>query len=172
MKQYTPYIFPLAVASVVFLLLYRWYTLRAQQPEYALLGEGVSIENLSQEELADSLAGVGDYQKVELTAQNPEDMGVVRYEVTEDTVRFSVSATLPESETEYRVWLKSPEGTAMREAFVLEASKGGFIGSASLPSELLPLEVIVSTESEAKAADENSLLRGTVTAPEQAESQE
>ena len=172
MKQYTPYIFPLAVATVVFLLVYRWYSLRSQQPEYALLGEGVTIENLSQEELTDSLLGVGDYEKVELTAVNPEDSGLISYEVAEDVVRFSVMATLPETEAAYKVWLKSPTENAMREAFVLEIGKGGYIGSAALSAELLPFEVIVSTASDAKAADETSLLRGTLPAPEQTDAQE
>jgi hypothetical protein len=166
MKKYTPYIFPLVVLGIIFMLVFRWYTLRAERSEYALLGEGVEIENLSQDEMVNSLRGVGDYDSVELESVDPSNEGVVRYEIKDDKVRFSVMATLPEPTTQYRVWLKSTDGTAMREVFVLVEGKGGYIGSAALPSELLPFEMIVSEALDAKMADEDYVLRGTLQAEE------
>ena len=162
MQKYTPYVFPLVVLGIVFLLVFRWYTLRAERSEYALLGEGVEIENLSQEEMVNSITGVGDYESVELAAENPDDTGVVRYEIKDDKVRFSVLANLPAPTTEYRVWLRSPDGTAMREVFTLVEGKGGYIGSAALPSELLPFEMIVSESADAATANEEYVLRGTI----------
>lgn len=162
MKKYTPYVFPLIVLGIVFMLVFRWYNLRSERMEYALLGEGVEIENLSQEEMVNSIRGVGDYESVELSAENPDNSGVVRYEVKDDKVRFSVMANLPEPTSEYKVWLKSTDGTAMREVFALVPGKGGYIGSAALPSELLPFEVIVSENADAQMADEESVLRGTI----------
>lgn len=164
MKKYTPYIFPLVVLGIVFMLVFRWYTLRSERMEYSILGEGVEIENLSQEELVNSIQGVGDYDSVDLSSDNPENTGMIRYEVKEDKVRFSVMANLPEPTTEYRVWLKETDGTAMREVFILTAGKGGYIGSAALPSELLPFEVIISESADAKMAAEENVLSGTIEA--------
>lgn len=172
MKKYTPYVFPLVVLGIIFMLVFRWYTLRAERSEYALLGEGVEIENLSQDEMVKSIRGTGDYDSVELMAADPEageNSGVVRYELKDDKVRFSVLANLPEPTSEYRVWLKSEDGVAMREVFTLTEGKGGYIGSAALPSELLPFEMIVSENSEAKMADENYILRGKIEAEEGSE---
>jgi len=87
---------------------------------------------------------------------------MIRYEVKEDKVRFSVMANLPEPTTQYRVWLKETDGTAMREVFILTAGKGGYIGSAALPSELLPFEVIISESADAKMAAEENVLSGTI----------
>ena len=168
MKRYTPYIFPLVVLGIIFMLVFRWYTLKSERSEYALLGEGVEIENLSQEEMVNSIQGVGDYETVELNSENPDNSGVVRYEVKDDKVRFSVMANLPEPTTEYNVWLRSTDGTAMREVFTLVEGKGGYIGSAALPSDLLPFEVIISEASEAESVNGNYLLRGVVIVPEKA----
>ncbi len=162
MQKYTPYVFPLVVLGVVFLLVFRWYTLRAERSEYALLGEGVTIENLSQEEMVNSIKGVGDYKSIDLASESPDTNGVVRYELKDDKVRFSVMANLPAPTTEYRVWLRSTDGTAMREVFTLVEGKGGYIGSAALPSELLPFEMIVSESSDAQTANEEYVLRGTI----------
>lgn len=166
MKKYTPYVFPLIVVGIILILVFRWYSLRTKSIEYSLLGEGVSIENLSQEEMTNSLRGVGDYETVQLEGKTQDDSGVVRYEIKDDKIRFSVMANLPETQNAYRVWLKSLNSTAMREVFVLEAGKGGYIGSAALPAELLPFEVIVSQNDDARMADQQSLLRGTVQAEE------
>ena len=102
MKKYTPYVFPLIVFGVIFVLVFRWYSLRSQRSEYALLGEGVTIENLSQEELVKSIQGVGDYESVALQsenpAENPDTTGVIRYEVADEEVGLSLMANLPETD--------------------------------------------------------------------------
>ena len=55
MKKYTPYIFPLVVLSVVFLLVFRWYSMRTDRLETDLFAEGVEIENLSEDEMVRSI---------------------------------------------------------------------------------------------------------------------
>jgi hypothetical protein len=162
MKKYTPYVFPLIVISVVFLLVFRWYNLRSDLVEYDLLGEGIEIENLSEEEASRFSQGVADFESVNLEGANPDNSGIVRYEIEGDIVRFSVEANLPESGREYRVWLRSLDGKAMREAFVLSPAKGGYLGNATLPAELLPFEIIVSDLETAREVDENGLLRGVI----------
>ncbi len=69
MKRFTPYIFPLVVLLVIFFLVYRWYSLRSQQrAEDAEFGEGIQIENLSEEEAANVVTGVGDVETAPLEA--------------------------------------------------------------------------------------------------------
>ncbi len=162
MQKYTTYIFPLVVFSVIFLLIYRWHNLQQQELEGNLFAEGVQIENLSEEELANSLNGVGDYKTIELQANDEDAKGVVRYELADEKVRFSVVANLPEIDDGYRVWLKEVNGDAMREVFSLELGKGGYIGSAVLPQELLPFEVVVTTKDNPLEVLDNSLLQGVV----------
>lgn len=162
MKKYTPYIFPLVVLSVVFLLVFRWYGMRTSRLDQDLFAEGIEIENLSEDELAESINGVGDYDSVELTSESDDAQGVVRYEIKDEKVRFSVMANLPESDQDYRVWLKEVDGDAIREVFALTPGKGGYVGSAALPAELLPFEVIVSEELDAVDATETSVLRGVI----------
>ncbi len=169
MKKYTPYIFPLVVLSVVFLLVFRWYSMRTQRMDDNQFAEGVEIENLSEEEIAKSISGVGDYESVDLEPSNADALGVVRYEFKDDKVRFSVMANLPDSETGYKVWLKEVNGNSMREVFSLVPGKGGYIGSAALPAELLPFEIIVSEATSAEEAKESNVLRGTLEAEDSVE---
>lgn len=172
MKKYTPYIFPLVVLSVVFLLVFRWYSMRTQRLEPDTFAEGVEIENLSEDELVNSINGVGDYEVVDLTASEESEeevQGEIRYEIVDEKVRFSVMANLPESDMDYHVWLKEVDGDAIREVFTLEPGKGGYVGSAALPSELLPFEVIVTEGADAVDAAETNVLRGTIQAEESIE---
>lgn len=161
--------------------------MRTQRLEQDMFAEGVEIENLSEEELVNSVNGVGDYKVVDLvsSSQESEKMddsdiseensmivdseGVIRYEIKDGKVRFSVVANLPESDLDYNVWLKEVDGTAMREVFSLVSGKGGYVGSASLPEELLPFEVIVSQEVEASDVLKNIILRGVISAEDSVE---
>jgi hypothetical protein len=166
MKKFSPYIFPLLVLGVVFLLVLRWYNLRTDRMESGLLGEGVVIENLSEEEVA-SLEGVGDYETIELEKVAENTSGVVRYDVNDGKVTFTVSANLPGKEgAQYQVWLKEVNSNTTRHAFDLNAKKGGYIGSAALSAELLPLEVIVREAQPATDSGEQALLKGVITLPE------
>ncbi len=132
MKKFTPYIFPLLVLGVVFLLVYRWYSLRTDRMEAGLLSEGVVIENLSEEQMA-ALTEVDDFQTAKMESTVEGAMGEVKYDVTEEKVTFTVAATLPESETaRYQVWLKEVGSETTRHAFDLVAKKGGNVGIAAL----------------------------------------
>lgn len=71
MKKYTPYILPLIVIAVVFILVYRWYNMRTERMTSSLLDEGVIIENLSEEELAETLNEAGDFKTIELKPVTP-----------------------------------------------------------------------------------------------------
>ena len=76
MKRFSPYIFPLIVLVIIFFLVYRWYSLRGQQKaENAEFGEGIQIENLSEEEAEGVTTGVGDVETAPLEApEQPADL--------------------------------------------------------------------------------------------------
>jgi hypothetical protein len=86
-----------------------------------------------------------------------EASGEIRYQLVEDKLNFTVTANLPDSNEAFTVWLKEIDGDAKKKVFTLSYSKAGFIGSASVPAEVLPIEVIVSTESDLLLED--ALLR-------------
>lgn len=161
MKKYTPYLLPLIILSVIFFLVFRWYNQRTSQVQEDLFGEGIQIENLSEEELRETLGGSDDLQTVELQpvvtetelgqegegaeATEPQlAEGVIRYEEVAGRTRFSVIATLPMSEEPYQVFLRKTGGEDIRHAFTLTSRKGGYLGTASLPNEELPIEVLVT----------------------------
>jgi hypothetical protein len=171
MKKYTPYIFPLLVIVIVFFLVYRWFTLRTQRntmvPDTA---PAIQVEELSPEQLTSVLRGSQNVSTTQLEptpsqGTAPVGRGTIRYIIADGKVNFSVSADLPEAETAYRVWVRTPNGDDMTEAFMLEVGKGGYMGSASLPQEKLPVEIIVSTASEAAAALNAVVLKGSIAAP-------
>ncbi len=178
MKRFTPFIFPIVVLLIVGFLTWRWYDLRAERAAQRLdFGEGVEIENLTDDERSEVTRGVGDFETVELERPAADDgseplagtesaTGVFRYEVQDNRVRFSVLANLPETlEGNYQVWLKQIDGEGVRRAFVLTLGKGGFEGSAAVSAELLPFEVLVTRELTDDDTVEDVILRGRVNKP-------
>lgn len=171
MKKYTPYIFPLIVIVIVFFLVYRWYSLKTQRDSSAAdMNQDIQIEELSADQLSSVLRGAADVSTTELQpaqteGDSPAARGSIRYVIQDGKVNLSVSADLPESETPYRVWLRSQNETDLTEAFMLEVSKGGYMGSAAISQEELPLEVIVTTASDEAAVMDSVLLRGMIEAP-------
>lgn len=169
MKKYAPYALPLAVLAVVFFLVFRWYNNQrvSLPPKDKLISEGVQIEDLTQEETSPVWSGAGDYQSLELEHAEDGYFGNVRFMVEDDKVIFAVSADLPDLKSgSYEVWLKEVNGTAMRKAFSLVPDKGGYMGAGSLPAELLPLELLISTSEDEKTIDTSALLRGIINAPD------
>ena len=169
MKKYTPYIFPGLVFLLVFFLVFRWFQLRNQTNDLDF-SEGIEIENLSLEEQKSVLSGVGDYSTVSLdpkeTEENSDAMteepvgGVVRYAIEDGKVRFSVIVNAVDAQ--YSVWLRDPDTEELSKAFDLVPGKGGLVGSAALSTELLPVEVVVSTSADKAQAVESAVLRGMI----------
>lgn len=170
MKKFLPFVFPAAALLIVAVLAFRWYSTQIQpvgEVGPATFAEGVQIEDLSTTEQNQVMLGAGDYETVMLEPSSSSDsaemMGQVRYELADGKVKFSVMAGLPMLETgRYQVWLKSVESEALRKAFVLEFSKGGYLGSAAISEDVLPFEVILSQESVDDNSLERVLLRGTI----------
>lgn len=171
MKRALPFVFPVAAVLIVLVLAVRWYNLRTdRQGDISEFAQGVEIEDLSPSEAMSVLGGVGDFMTVNLENESGDDMdylGQIRYEIVDGKVRFSVSATLPELESGvYQVWLKDTDSEAIRKAFALELSKGGYQGSAAISEETLPFEVLVSREMRPDNTLEELLLRGVLSRSE------
>ena len=168
MKRLTPYIFPLIVLAIVFFLVYRWYSLRSERnADNSDYGEGIEIENLSDTEADSVLRGVGDFEtapleKSEETSSEVTGVGSIRYEIKDGKVRFSVVADLPEPEEPYHVWIRTADGDNLTNAFDLELGKGGYMGTASVNEDLLPLEVIVSQSGNKSEVLDSVILKGVV----------
>lgn len=163
MKKALPFVFPVAALLLVAFLAFRWYGQRTERTgEITEFGEGIAIEELSGSELDSVIKGTGDYKSVTMTGSD-EAMGTIRYEIADGKVRFSVNADLPELESGmYQVWLKATDSEAIRKAFVLDQSKAGFMGSASISAETLPFEVVVTRELSDDATPEQEVLKGTI----------
>lgn len=170
MKKYTPYIFPLIVVVIVFFLVYRWFSLRTQRDtQQASYGEEIQVDSLDPEQLQNVMRGSKNVSTTQLepTETTPEatGRGSIRYEAINGKVNFTVSADLPESEETYSVWIRSKDGDDLTKAFSLEMGKGGYMGSAAIPQERLPLEVIVSTATQKSDVMNAVILKGTIEAP-------
>ncbi|GEM_PF-383685 len=179
MNKYTPYLLPLVVLSVVFFLVFRWYNARTEQLRPDLFGEGVQIENLTDDELLSTFDESSDLETVQLERVTPPATegettdsevpaasiaeGAIRYTVQDDRARFSVIATLPLEAQNYHVWIRDLDGETNRYVFTLSEQKGGFLGSASIPVDQLPVEVLVARGSQTEIG--TVLLRGTLEAP-------
>lgn len=189
MKKYTPFILPLIIIAVVFVLVYRWYSMRTERMTSSLLDEGVVIENLSEAEIQESFSEAADFETVQLNpvqpgaqegdqasddesnqgeqpeAQDPAGTGVIRYQVEDGRVRFSVVANFPESGESYQVFLRDTDGMVTRFAFTLEDSKGGQMGSAAVSADILPVEVVVAKGGTDQPGE--VVLTGRIEAPSQ-----
>lgn len=168
MQKISPYIFPLIVTAIVFFLVYRWFDARGDITDTLDYGEGIEIENLSESEATDILQGVGDLETAELEAPEAAEpgaepsRGTIRYEIAEDRVRFSISAALPDATQTYRAWIRTVGEDNLTEAFILTEGKAGYIGSAAVSAELLPLEVVLSTAATREDALDQVILRGII----------
>jgi hypothetical protein len=171
MQKYTPYIFPLIVVIIVFFLVYRWYTIRTQRDSQTSdIGEGIQIENLTPEQLQDVMRGSQDVSTAKLEptdTSTPETAGrgSIRYEIKNGKVNFTVAADLPQNETVYHVWVRSQNADDLTDAFVLESGKGGYMGSAAISEDRLPLEVIVSPATQKSEVMNSVVLKGVIEAP-------
>ena len=174
MKKYAPYLLALIVFLIFAVLIYRWYL--STRPTPQITPEGVSIQNLTEEEASDLLKGTDDYQEVKLEAgklaQAGLALGTVRYLFSGDKLNFSVVAQLPaetkgNAQTHYYVWVRLLNSNQWHLAGQLKEAKGGLLASAALPKDVLPVEVIVSTTDDKNQAADQVVLKGVIPTPEE-----
>jgi len=147
LKKYYPFIVPTIALLLVLFLAFRWYNLRTQR-DADLDRTSVEIENLTADEI-EIVRGTEDVSTVNLEAEDDEQLAIghVRYKIQGDKVLLNVSAELQQLESGvYQVWLKTETASQAQKAFILAYGKGGYMGSAALTIEELPLEIIVSRE--------------------------
>lgn len=168
MKKLIPFIFPTIALAIVVFLGYRWYQSQTRMSgSISEVGEGIEIEDLSTEQMKKLQGSAAkDLPSVTLTGSG-ESSGVVRYEVQGERVFFTVTADLPAlAKGQYQVWLRKLSGETRSKAFVLEMGKAGYMGSASVAADMLPFEVIVSTEVVDDMTVEAVVMTGTLQSPE------
>ena len=164
LKKYYPFIIPVVSLLLVIFLAFRWYNLRTQRDKDLKFNE-VKIENLTPQDQI--VIGSPDTSTVSLKPENEElATGQVRYRIVDERVLFSVSADLAQIDKgAYQVWISTKDQVIFQKAFVLEYGKGGYVGSASVSKEQLPLEIIVSQELTVDdQIIEQELLRGVIDA--------
>ena len=140
----------------------RWYKGKTAETPISLLDDQLTVESLSDEMENDIIKGASDYSMIDMQGVG-QSAGEVRYQISDDKLSFTVSAILPESTEDYAVWLV--DGDAKKRVFNLKYSKAGFIGSAMVPADVLPVKVVV-----AKASDlmlEDMLLQAEIEMPEE-----
>lgn len=164
MKKFLPFLFPFIAFCIVIFLAIRWYNSKTARdgkiPEFA---DDVKVEDVNQAQI-DQIKNIAKDQKtVKLTGQG-EVAGEVRYELKDGKVYFTVYANLsnPNPNTEYQVWFKQVDGTGTRKVFVLTEEKAGYMGSAAVPTTVLPLEVVVTEQSIGDTVMGGPLLLGTL----------
>jgi hypothetical protein len=164
LKKYYPFIFPTIALLLVLFLAFRWYNLRTKRQQ-GQEEQQVEIENLTEEEMEQIVQGTDDVETVELEG-GATASGQIRYDVKDERVLFSVNASLEKLEQgQYQVWLQRADAEQLSKAFVLDYGKGGYMGSASVSLEDLPLEVVVSREMQTEDDTlEEEVLRGEIQA--------
>lgn len=170
MKQLIPYVFPLIALAIVVVLILRWYYFNTN-PTGSIpnFGEQVQVKELSPEEET-VMRGAKDYKSAPLNpTKQPNETtnfpgsGEVRYTNKEGRVSFTVFADLPTPEDgEYQVWLRDSSGTVVKPIFSLTMSKGGYMGSTSIASEVLPVEILVSLEKSGSDTPTVIILQGSI----------
>lgn len=171
-QQLTPYIFPLVAILIVFFLVFRWYRMNTQNPGLVSdFGEQVQVQDLTSEERNSILRGTDDVATIALQPEGEATAtGEVRYDHSGERVLFSVSADLPPlTEGVYQVWLRDTTQQSVKPVFTLEANKGGYLGSSSLSSAALPVEVVVSQETTVGEKPTRIIMTGTIPREETAE---
>lgn len=153
LEKYTPYILPLLAFIFVAVMFIRWYGGKtANKPEGSLISDNLQVSSLSQDEEESIVKGTADFSSADMIGIG-EASGEVRYQLIGEKLNFTVTANLPDGEEAYAVWLKEIDGDARKKVFMLEYSKAGYIGSASVPADVLPVEVVVSSESDLSLED-------------------
>lgn len=158
-----PYLFPLIAIILVVVMFARWYKGKTDETPVSLLDPQLTVESLPDQVQDSFIKGTTDYKMLDMTGVE-QAAGEVRYQIQDGKLSFTVTANLPDSQEDYAVWLTDLNGSAKKRVFNLQYSKAGYIGSAMVSDEVLPVKVVVS-----KASDlmlEDVLLQAEIAAPE------
>lgn len=146
-----PYLFPLIAVIFVVIMFARWYQGKTSETPVSLLDPQFQVETLPTAVQDSILKGAVDYQTAEMKGDG-QVAGEVRYQVEGDKLSFTLTANLPAAKEDYSVWLVGSE-TAKKRVFNLESSKAGYIGSAMVSADVLPVKVVVVKASDLMLQD-------------------
>ena len=163
LQSLLPYLFPLIAIVLVVVMFARWYKGKTAEAPVSLLDSQLEVESLSAQMQDSIIKGAADYKMLNMIGVD-QAVGELRYQIKDDKLSFTVTANLPSSKEEYAVWLSDMDGTAKKRVFNLKYSKAGYVGSAMVSDDILPIKVLVS-----KASDlmlEDILLQTEILEPE------
>lgn len=145
MKKFLPFALPVLAVILVVVFAYRFYQQRtAERLPVPEVTAGAEIEELSVAEL-EALEkmgrGVGNYETAKMTGD--QGGGEVRFEKKDDKVYFTVTANLPETEEDYKLWLKQAGSEEFVASKVLNLGKAGLIVATAVDADALPLALEV-----------------------------
>jgi len=151
LQNFLPYLFPLVAVIFVVIMFARWYQGKTSETPVSLLDPQFQVETLPSDMQDSILKGAVDYQTAEMRG-NGQVAGEIRYQVEDDKLSFTVTANLPAAEEEYAVWLVDG-AEAKKRVFNLMNSKAGYIGSAMVSADVLPVKVVVVKASDLMLQD-------------------
>jgi len=163
LQNFLPYVFPLIAIVLVVIMFTRWYKGKTVEAPVSLLDSQLEVESLPAQMQDSIIKGATDYKMLNMIGVE-QAVGEVRYQIKDDKLSFTVTANLPSSKEEYAVWLSDMDGTAKKRVFNLKDSKAGYVGSAMVSADILPIKILVS-----KASDlmlEDILLQAEILDPE------
>lgn len=163
LQNLLPYLFPSIAIIFVVIMFARWYKGKTAEAPVSLLDSQLQVESLPKEMQNSIIKGATDYEMLEMQGTG-EAVGELRYQIKDDKLTFAVTANLPESKEDYAVWLADINGDAKKRVFNLVYSKAGYVGSAIVQSNVLPVKVVVSKSSDLMLQD--AMLQVELPAPE------
>ena len=158
-----PYLFPLIAIIFVVIMFARWYKGKTTETPISLLDPQLQVESLSKDLQNNIIKGATDYKALDMQSSD-KAIGELRYQIKDGKLSFTVTANLPQSKEEYAVWLTDLNDKASKRVFNLVYSKAGYIGSAMVSSDVLPVKVVVAKASDLMLQD--ALLKVELAAPE------
>ncbi len=163
LQNLLPYLFPLIAIIFVVIMFSRWYKGKTAETPLSLLDSQLQVESLPAQLQDSILKGATDYEMMDLKGVEGA-MGELRYQIKDDKLSFTVTANLPTAQEDYAVWLTDLDGETKKRVFNLVYSKAGYVGSAIVPADVLPVKVVVAKASDLMLQD--ALLEAELTAPE------
>lgn len=163
LQNLLPYLFPLIAIIFVVIMFARWYKGKTAEAPLSLLDSQLQVESLPAQLQDNILKGATDYATLDLKGVEGA-MGELRYQIKDDKLNFTLTANLPSSKEDYAVWLTDLDGEAKKRVFNLVYSKAGFVGSAVVPADVLPVKVVVAKASDLMLQD--ALLEAELSVPE------
>ena len=163
LQNLLPYLLPLIALILVIIMFVRWYQGKTAEAPVSLLDSQLQVESLPNEVQESIIKGSTDYKTLDMQGVD-QNTGEVRYQIADGKFNFTVTANLPESKEDYAVWLADINGEAKKRVFNLVYSKAGYVGSAGVSADVLPVKVVVAKASDLMLQD--ALLQVEVAAPE------